>query len=505
MTLYVDGQACGTMAADGKIEMVDTDLLIGLNNVPGRATDPIRSPICHLARIYGIEGLIDEVRIYDEALSASQIAASYRNLEPDRQVRDHPDLAKRTLPGHPGVVKNFGATYTDLGYHELWNIIWRESDYPDILVKFDTTPASVAFWRGVNGGVGWVTENNKWMSDQSLETGGPHGCSEHMSDKENRHAHVRLIENTDARVVVHWRYASIDIDYLFPDIRHWTDEYYYVYPDCGAVRKVNFRNGRGGWHDVQFLNEPGTSPKDNIHWQALDVANLDGDVYELTWESPDGVPRNRLRDACISQVNLKSNYKVFLIYPGEGIGTWGRDEQSPHTDDPFAGPWNHWPVSQIRSDGRYAVSNDRLTHAALGGGDTRGDMAFYGLTDKPITELVPLARSWKNAPKIEKAKGCSSDGYKMEERAYHLVADGDALSFVVQASERSPLVNPCFVVKNWKDEKGAVLMIDGQKVKSGKQFRQGIVRDTEGRPKLVIWVEAVKKEPVEIKIHKSEI
>ena len=35
-------------------------------------------------------------------------------------------------------------------------------------------------------------------------------------------AHVRLIENTDARVVVHWRYASIDVGYLFPSPRHWT-------------------------------------------------------------------------------------------------------------------------------------------------------------------------------------------------------------------------------------------------------------------------------------------
>ena len=504
MTLYVDGQPCGTMQASGEIEVPETDLLIGLNNMPGRATDPIREPICHLARIYGIEGLIDEVRIYDQALSAEQIANSYQNLKPSDQLRDNPDLPKRTLPGRPGFAKNFGATYTDLGYHELWNIIWRESDYPDILVKFDTTPASVAFWRGVNGGVGWVTENNKWMSDQSLETGGPHGCSEHMSDKENRHAHVRLIENTDARVVVHWRYASIDIDYVFPSIRHWTDEYYCVYPDCVAVRKVNYRNGEGGWHDVQFLNEPGTSPRDNIDWQALDVANLDGEVHKLTWEEPDGVPQNPLRDACISMVNLKSKYKVFLIYPGEGIGTWGADEQSPHTPDPFAGPWNHWPVSQIRSDGRYAISNDRLTHAALGGGDTHGNMAMYGLTDKPITELVPLARMWKNPPAIENTQGCKSEGYQMAERAYHLSADQNTMSFSVEADEGSPLVNPCFVVKNWQGQRKASLRINGKEMPVGKQFRQGLVRDTQGEPMLVTWIEMRTTEPTTIEFTVSE-
>lgn len=503
MTIYVDGQPCGTMPARGAIDVPQANFMIGLNNVPGRATDPIRPPICHLARLYGIEGLIDEVRIYDQALSPGQVVTSYQNLKPDRQLRDNPDLAQRTLPGRPGVAKNFGANYTDLGFHELWNIIWRESDYPDILVKFDTSPASVAFWRGVNGGVGWVTENNKWMSDQSLETGGPHGCSEHMSDKENRHAHVRLIENTDARVVVHWRYASIDIDYVFPDIRHWTDEYYTIYPDCVAVRKVHFRNGRGGWHDVQFLNEPGTSPRDNIDWQALDVANLDGKVHKLTWTEPDGVPQNPLRDACISMVNLKSKHKVFLVYPGEGIGTWGHHEQSPHTPDPFAGPWNHWPVSQIRSDGRYAISNDRLTHAALGGGDTRGDMAMYGLTDKPITELVPVAKTWKNPPRIKNTKGCTSEGYRMEERAYHLTTEKDIMSFSVGATADSPLVNPCFVVKNWSEKQQASLRIDGRTMASGRQFRQGVVRDTRGKPMLVTWIEVQTTRPVTIEFSAS--
>ncbi|MEM9659764.1 MAG: LamG domain-containing protein, partial [Planctomycetota bacterium] len=237
MSIYVDGQACGTTGARGPIQPPDADLVIGLNNVPGRATDPVRGPICHLAGIYGIEGLIDEVRIYDEALSGAAVANSYQQFKPDPQRRDQPDLERRTLPGRPGVATAFGATHTNLGYHELWNVSWRETDYADLLVKFDESPVSVAFWRGVNGGVGWVTENNKWMSDQSLERFGPHGCSEHMSDKENRHAHVRLIENSDARVVVHWRYASIDVDYLFPNIRDWTDEYYYIYPDCVAVRK----------------------------------------------------------------------------------------------------------------------------------------------------------------------------------------------------------------------------------------------------------------------------
>ena len=63
-----------------------------------------------------------------------------------------------------------------------------------------------------------------------------------MSDKHNRYSHVRVIENHNARVVVHWRYALTDLFYTIssPDPMtgwgDWVDEYYYIYPDGVAVR-----------------------------------------------------------------------------------------------------------------------------------------------------------------------------------------------------------------------------------------------------------------------------
>ena len=508
MQIYVDGKPCGELSVPGgEINIPDKDLLIGLNNTPGRPTDPVRGPVCHLPGIYGIEGLIDEVRIYNTTLDSSQVAESYKNFKPVDALIAQPDLDRRILPGRPGRAVKFGAEYTELDYHELWNNLWRGSGYDDVVVKFDDYPTTIAFWRGVNGGVGWVTENNKWMSDQSLEVGGPHGCSEHMSDKQCRHAHVRIIENTDARVVVHWRYASIDIAYLFPQARHWTDEYYYIYPDCAAVRKVKFRNGNAGWHDVQFLNQPGTGCLDNINLQAVTVANLDGEVHKMVWSGTNGVPRNRLRDATISMLNLKSDYKVFLVYPKRcRIGTWGSAEQSKYTDDPFAGPWNHWPVSQMPSDGRYANTTDRLTHAAVGGAGNvtrHGNMIIYGLTDKPVNSLIPLGKSWNNPPHITDAKGCTDRGYSMEQRAYQLTSKAQKVSFALDASQDSPVVNPCFVIKNWGGNSKASLGINGKTVAPGKDFRQGIIRDTDGTQTMIIWIKAESNEP--IKFHLNHI
>ena len=504
MTLHVDGTPCAAMKANGAIDVPAVDLMIGLNNQPGRATDPVRSPICHMPVVYGIEGLIDEVKLYDKALSGADIEESYVRLQPDFASRHGPDLEPRTLPGETGLAQAFGAAHKTLTYHPLWDNLWRPSDYADLVVKFDTIPTSVVYWRGANGAAGWVTENNKWMEDQSCEVGGLHGCSEHMADKDCRHAHVRLIENTDARVVVHWRYASIDVGYLFPERHFWADEYHTIYPDATAVRQVHFHGGRPGWQDVQFFSQPGTHPLGNIHLQALSLANLDGHVRHLTWEPPNRVPGNPLPDACIEQVNFRSNYKVFLIFQeGTHINPWGTQEQSRHTDDPFAGPWNHWPVSQIPSDGRFAVSNDRLTHAAVAAADNvteHGNMAIYGFNNEDVSALVPLARFWNHPPHLSDTQGCGSQGYDKAQRAYVLHASRPRLSFTIRASEESPLVNPAFVVKHWQANRRARVSINGREISGGNECRQGIVRDTDGKPMLIVWVKRQSNEHMTVVI-----
>jgi hypothetical protein len=190
-----------------------------------------------------------------------------------------------------------------------------------------------------------------------------------------------------------------------------------------------------------------------------------------------------------------------VVYPGRSFGAWG-DRERGDGFGIWAGPWNHWPVSQLPNDGRFAVATDRLTHSALGGGDTSGNMAMFGLTNLSAAELAPLARSWKQAPKLVDAKGCSSDGYSMEQRAYQLTAQSQTMSFKLQASEDSPIVNPCFVIRNWGPGKAGV-KIDGKAVKSGKGFRQGIIRDTDGTQTLIVWLKTESERPVEISIGKN--
>ncbi len=189
-----------------------------------------------------------------------------------------------------------------------------------------------------------------------------------------------------------------------------------------------------------------------MNLQAMTLANLKGETRDLSWSLPDGVPKNTLPDARIEVLNSKSEHKVFAMFQGGLINPWGAGEQSKYIDDPFAGPWNHWPMHLVPSDGRFAVATDRVTHFALGANDAApkfGSMVLYGFTRQPVASLVPLARSWNPPPEITALAGCKAAGYRKETRDYPLVAEKETMSVRIAATEESPLVNPCFTVRNW--------------------------------------------------------
>jgi hypothetical protein len=295
--------------------------------------------------------------------------------------------------------------------------------------------------------------------------------------------------------MIHWRYASAGITYEFDNWRTWTDEYHTIYPDGMAVRYVNYYDEETGFQDVQFFAQPGTSPEDQIHLKALTVANLKGDSQTLDWT--EGVPENPLADAIVSIVNFKSDYKVAVIYPdGTEIGTWGEMERATE-DTHFAGPWNHWPVSQMPNDGRYAMRTDRVTHSALGGGEPE-TMAIYGFTDKDISTLIPLAKFWNYAPSLAINSGARNGSYDMSQKAYTLEAREDSISFRIDAGKEAPLKNPCFVIKNW-GKKSFEIMKNEISLTPGRDFKHGYI-PAQGGYNLVIWLETEQSTPVEISI-----
>ena len=504
ISLYVDGEEVATSPYKGGIDTPGTKLHIGRNSEKERCTDYVRGPDQNLLFIYGIQGLLDEIKIYDQKLSQAQLQTSYETFLPAERTSD---LAKGVLPGEVGAADEFGASYRKLKFHELWDNLFRTSDHPDIVVKFEDSPCSVVYWRGANSAASWVTDNNRWMADQSSEIFTKHGCSEHMADKQSRHSYARIIENSPARVVIHWRYPCVDVSYYCANRRNWSDEYHTIYPDGTGVRKVvwNKTYGKPGFQDIQFFTNPGETALDVVNLQGMSIANLDGDVRHLTWSPPNNIPRNTLPDASIELLNSKSRHKVFAIFQGGRINPWGRNEQSKYTDDPFAGPWNHWPIHLVPSDGRFAVSSDRVTHFALGANDATprfGSRVLYGFTDQSIETLVPLARSWRIPTTIVKTRGLRDAEYETDQKAFVMTSTSSRMSFTVNASDQSPVVNPCFVIKNWGGDKEVSLKIDGSELSSGTDFRQGTVRDTDGTQTKIIWIKTTASSPAEFLITK---
>jgi Concanavalin A-like lectin/glucanases superfamily len=499
--LHVDGTEVASGDFNGEFSTPATALVLGRNNELERNTDPVRNPKHNLQILYGIQGLLDEVGIHRQALSSEQVRQACTETRPaDRSS----DLAKGVLPGEPGTAKQFGAAYKSLPVSDVWDQLWRDLPGADIVVKFDKNPCSVIFWRGTNHAANWVTDNNRWMTDQSSENGGPHGCSEHMADKQNRHCRSAIIENTPARVLIHWRYPCVDVSYKNLKAGQWTDEYHTIYPDGTGVRQVvwNGSNGKYGppFQDIQILTNPGETALDVMNLQAMDVANLKGETLKLNWALPNVVPKNTLTDATIEVVNSKSENKVFAMFQGGYINPWGANEQSKYVVDPFPGMWNHWPMHLVPSDGRFAVATDRVTHFSLAANDASskfGSMVLYGFTSQAIDSLVPLARFWSHPPDISSLSGCRTDAYRKETRDYPLAAEKETMAVKISATEDSPLVNPCFTIRNW-GHKGAA----GVKAKGAdlKDMRQGVITDTDGTESLVLWLDLTASSDVAIHI-----
>ena len=125
-------------------------------------------------------------------------------------------------------------------------------------------------------------------------------------------------------------------------------------------------------------------------------------------------------------------------------------------------------------------------------------MLHYGFTDQGIESTFNTAKYWKNAPDIIHASGGKSKGFSMEEKAFLFEKGSDQkLSFTINASKESPVVNPAFVIYNC-DADNPEVKINGTAVEEGKKLRIGRGYNTDGKPKTIIWIDLESVEPVSI-------
>ena len=513
LTVYINGEPAGRYNdfVDHRgivYSEKEKGFRLGMNREMLPPSDPIRAWATFPSR-YSIDGMIDEVKVYGTCLSADEVKKFYNSVKPENE----PKFAPRRFPS----VKpsgRFAANYTRLYYYPEWDAIWPVDDFSDIAVQFDELPVKIMFWRGTRYSPCLVSENGKWMADQSRETGGnwflsqgsrdefPTGCMEHMSDVQCRSSRVSIIESNEARIVVQWRYLQMDVRFRQHDLPNnsgfgeWGNELYYIYPDGVMVRKV--LPGYGGWQETIFLSEPGTRPEDNVDLTATTLVNLKGESKSYSWKN--GYPVYDLPDGIIQVVNFKSQFKPYLILrDGGDFKVFNGEVRPEYSHFPW---WNHWPVAQISSDGRGAIASDRASHSSLSWGNPNGTAALYGMTDKDPKTLVALARSWNFPPEIRFSGPANIHAeYDYTQRAYLIDAGGSTkrIRFTLQGSNESPLVNPAFVITNWTHS-DMRLTINGKDINHGKDFRYSTVYDVEGNPSVIVWVKYQADEKTEFEL-----
>jgi hypothetical protein len=527
LTVYLDGSPVATQPVRGAmLPAPGQDLLIGRVREP-LFPFPSFSISPHEAVWYSLDGILDEIAIYDRSLSAEEVQQAHASAH----ARAGEVIPWPVLPSGPPGAGPFGAFYATLKFEDTWDRIRRMGPDTDVVVRFDSSPTRLVFWQGTGYIPTWATENGTWYTDEFLEayaSGCPdQGDCEPMSDKQDRYSHVNIVESSEARAVVHWRYALAEVTHYLgadPDPltgwTDWVDEYWTVYPDGVAIRKQVLRptdlNNSYEWQETIIINPPGRSPDDDINLDALTIGNMKGETATYTWQpKPLGVfgwirqpeKLDKPDNPNIQLVNLKSTWKPFQIVSP----VHSRIKVFSPTQTVFNfGCWNHWPITQIPSSGRYCVAADRASHGSLTHifwddyertESSITKILMDGLTTKSAAELLPLAKSWLSAPRLEiEGDAFQSEGYDEAQRAFVVsrktAGKPAALALTLRASDSSPLVNPAIVIKNWGDA-AAQLKINGKPVNWGKDFRRGYVKKLDGAD-LVVWIRQEAITPVQI-------
>lgn len=313
-----------------------------------------------------------------------------------------------------------------------------------------------------------------WDMDQAILTnefieawgGGNQGCCEPMQDRENRYSQVKLLENSPARAVVHWRYALNDPHYKIY-YNEWVDEYYTIYPDEALVRQVNLWPNTNTVHEmfeVLVAKPAGTRTEQLYDEEFVTISTLDGKGHSNKYFYP-----------------RQEEYRAFLEQSTDFIiETHFKDRQHPYTvfsltEELMPGVTRkrinavsrmvgdadrrgHWPASMYQIDGYNIAGYDRPNHGNIGNIQADVDPKrqpttwtfLIGADEEGSTLKYKKGKSWLYPAELTKlSRGFVSEGYIPHERAYALNSKKGAqtCSFTLAPAEHG-MQSPIFLINN---------------------------------------------------------
>jgi hypothetical protein len=410
------------------------------------------------------------------------------------------------------ICRKFGARYGSLQYDRPvvlsrtgvetpWKNLWKTSEVSDIVVDFSDRYKFI-FWKGMSYAPSWAVDNvmTSLFFAETLEVGVLRDCCEMMSDRECRYSHARVIHNSAARVVIHWRYALADPTYTICRDQ-WADEMFYIYPDGAICRNVTVYidpidesawkidsdtgkrlpvsmldglPGKRTFNDMEFIsvNPMGSASEDNLRSGALTLLDCQGFETTYVWPMPPDfsktpVPEldeyifrmNYINRPAVFVASHASNMKMSLIgnsgmiYEAGALVNedyWRNVKEEPSMFSNYI----HWPVT--RGYGTTALTDrknfqDRPTHTFLGHACNApvevlasGAVTWIwltGIAPADDNELRAKVKAWVHPVEIKGAV------YDNRQRAY--IVESLSGRLVLNVSSEGEIINPTFILCGW--------------------------------------------------------
>lgn len=354
--------------------------------------------------------------------------------------------------------------------------------------------AEFAFWRSASY-IPWWDIEQAAMSNEFVECWGDghQGCCEPMQDRACRYSKVEVIENSSARVVVHWRYALSDAHYNIYK-NEWVDEFYTIYADGVGVREINLWPNSSTRHEmfeVLLVKPPGVTTKQIFDKKFATMTNLRGEEYSNGYLSNHGDFYQEFIEKFrefIIEVHFKDRMHPFTVFSL-------RDKLLPgvtpaHVDVcsrsiGHADRRGHWPASRYQVDGFNTPGLDVPHHGNIGNIQAEVDAGnqpttwkfLIGVTGEEGHEALEYATSWLYPGAFEILDGnCSYSGYNFSDRAYMIKAEHAIKSCRMKfITDKNEVLNPVFLI-DYPDHTVDYLKIDEKEI--GRQFfRTGVSAD----------------------------
>ncbi len=348
-----------------------------------------------------------------------------------------------------------------------------------ILVETDR-PWRLVLWEKAQYVPCWDLGGEVWFTPEWIETHSPEDphCYEPIMDKACRYSHARLLESGPARAKVRWDYQLCNSRYRVFWGNTRAEEYYHVYPDGLAVRRLTGWPGDQSGDEMNatlwevqewiLINGPGIRPEECIEPIGFTLANLAGDSIDLKWPNPfdqwtslcRAYPQIADWSEYIGIVHLRDHPEPFVAFPRNRTLFAFADCAECGKPHPqicgFAGAANysHWPANDSAdfvgwTEATQEEVETRATHTSFFstgysyGGKTPPRPSSWvfltGAVTGGLEEARALTGSW-----LSPARAHASDlyeGYAYSERAYRVRVTKPG-PVTVKLTPTRPIVNP---------------------------------------------------------------